>query len=42
MDFSMAKMLKEMGCSMNTIVNTVFDTLFQNKYGRLPLVLVED
>lgn len=42
MDFSDAKAFKEMGMSMNTVVNTVFDILFHKKYGRLPMIFVED
>lgn len=42
MDFCNAKEFKEMGMSMNTIVNVMFDILFQKKYGRLPMIFVED
>lgn len=42
MNLSNAKMLKEIGMSMSTVVNAVFDTLFRQKYGRLPLILIED
>lgn len=28
--------------SMNTVVNTVFDILFRQKYGHLPMIFVED
>lgn len=42
MDFSDAKTFKEIGMSMNTVVNTVFDILFRKKYGRLPMIFVED
>jgi hypothetical protein len=41
-DFRDAKAFKEMGMSMNTVVNTVFDILFRQKYGHLPMIFVED
>ena len=41
MDFRDAKALKEMGMSLNTVVNTLFDNMFMQKYGHLPMIFVE-